>query len=72
MQSNGNTIFVGVKVNDRLRDQLDSSQASMKSFFNDHSASTEKRAKDFGGDLPNPLCVWQSSQAAGRCYGCDD
>ncbi len=33
MQSHGNTIFVGIKVNDRLRDQLDSSNASMKPFF---------------------------------------
>ena len=35
MQSDGNKIFVGIKVNDRLRDQLDFSQASMKSFFNE-------------------------------------
>jgi hypothetical protein len=33
MQSQGNTIFVGIKVNDRLREQLDSSFASMKPFF---------------------------------------
>ncbi len=33
MQSQGNTIFVGIKVNDRLRDQLDSSNNSMKPFF---------------------------------------
>jgi aspartyl aminopeptidase len=33
MQSNGNKIFVGMKVGDRLRDQLDSSHASMKPFF---------------------------------------
>lgn len=33
MQSQSNTIFVGVKVNERLRDQLDSSNASMKPFF---------------------------------------
>jgi aspartyl aminopeptidase len=33
MQSNGNKIFVGIKVGDRLRDQLDSSNASMKPFF---------------------------------------
>jgi hypothetical protein len=33
MQSSGNTIFVGVKVNDRLREQLDSCHSSMKSFF---------------------------------------
>lgn len=35
MQSQGNTIFVGLKVNDRLRDQLDGSNASMKPFFNE-------------------------------------
>ncbi len=35
MQSKDNTIFVGVKVNERLRDQLDSSPASMKAFFNE-------------------------------------
>jgi hypothetical protein len=35
MQSDGNKIFVGIKVSDRLRDQLDSSQASMKSFFSE-------------------------------------
>jgi hypothetical protein len=33
MQSNGNKIFVGIKINDRLRDQLDSSNASMQPFF---------------------------------------
>lgn len=33
MQSNGNKIFVGLKVGDRLRDLLDSSQESMKPFF---------------------------------------
>lgn len=33
MQSQGNTIFVGLKINDRLRDQLDASNASMKPFF---------------------------------------
>ena len=37
MQSNGNRIFVGIKVSDRLRDQLDSSQASMKSFFSEQN-----------------------------------
>lgn len=35
MQSHGNTIFVGIKVNDKLRDQLDSSNAFMKPFFNE-------------------------------------
>lgn len=33
MQSNGNTIFVGIKINERLRDQLEASHASMKAFF---------------------------------------
>jgi len=33
MQSHDNTIFVGLKVNDRLREQLDGSTASMKPFF---------------------------------------
>jgi len=33
MLSQGNTIFVGIKVNERLRDQLDSSIPSMKPFF---------------------------------------
>jgi hypothetical protein len=33
MQSNGNKIFVGIKVGDRLRAQLDSSTASMKQYF---------------------------------------
>jgi hypothetical protein len=33
MQSNGNTIFVGMKISERLRDQLDSSNASMKQYF---------------------------------------
>lgn len=35
MQSKDNSIFVGVKVNERLRDHLDSSPASMKTFFNE-------------------------------------
>jgi|SRR3990172_6029822 len=33
MQSNGNIIFVGMKISERLRDQLDSSKTSMKPFF---------------------------------------
>ncbi len=37
MQSNGNKIFVGMKVGDRLRDQLDSSNVSMKPFFADNN-----------------------------------
>ncbi|NUO82222.1 hypothetical protein HUU05_19290 [candidate division KSB1 bacterium] len=36
MQSQGNTIFVGIKINDKLREQLDSSNASMKPFFADN------------------------------------
>lgn len=35
MQSHGNKIFVGIKVSDRLRDQLDLSKASMKPFFDE-------------------------------------
>jgi aspartyl aminopeptidase len=35
MQSKDNTIFVGIKINERLRDQLDASPASMKAFFNE-------------------------------------
>jgi hypothetical protein len=37
MQSNGNEIFVGIRVNEKLRDQLDSCQTSMKSFFADNN-----------------------------------
>jgi len=37
MQSHGNTIFVGIKTSERLRDQLDSSKASMKPFFKDNN-----------------------------------
>ncbi len=33
MQSQGNTIFVGIKISEKLRDQLDTSNASMKQFF---------------------------------------
>ncbi len=33
MQSTGNSIFVGLKLCDKLRDQLDSSNASAKQFF---------------------------------------
>lgn len=35
MQSQGNTIFVGLKVNGRLRDQLEGSNTTMKPFFNE-------------------------------------
>ena len=37
MQSDGNTIFVGIKTNERLHDQLDSSKTSMKPFFEDNN-----------------------------------
>lgn len=33
MQSHGNTIFVGIKITDKLREQLDTCNASMKPFF---------------------------------------
>ena len=33
MQSDGNIILVGIKISERLRDQLDSCKASMKPFF---------------------------------------
>jgi hypothetical protein len=33
MQSDGNKIFVGIKIGDKLRDQLEASNASMKPFF---------------------------------------
>ena len=36
MQNNGTLIFVGMKINDRLRDELDTTKASMKPFFRDH------------------------------------
>lgn len=37
MQSNGNTIFVGIKITERLNDQLDSSNASVKQFFEENN-----------------------------------
>ena len=37
MQSLGNKIFVGMKTNEKLRDQLDSSKASMKPLFEDNN-----------------------------------
>ena len=37
MQSHGNTIFVGLKTNERLRDQLDSSKSSMKPLFEENN-----------------------------------
>lgn len=33
MQSQGNLILVGIKINDKLREHLDDSSASMKPFF---------------------------------------
>jgi len=37
MQKNGNLIFVGMKINDKLRDELDSTKAAMRPFFQDHN-----------------------------------
>jgi len=37
MQSHDNTIFVGTRISDRLRDQLDSSNDSMKPFFEENN-----------------------------------
>ena len=37
MQSVANTIFVGIQINEKLQDQLDSSKPSMKQFFKDNS-----------------------------------
>ena len=37
MQSNDNTIFVGIKTSDRLRDELDASKSSMKPYFRDNN-----------------------------------
>jgi hypothetical protein len=37
MQNHGNRMFVGLKTNDKLRDQLDSSTTSMKPFFKDNN-----------------------------------
>ncbi len=33
MQSDGNIIFVGMKINERLQEHLDASKPSMKSFY---------------------------------------
>ena len=35
MQSDGNMIFVGIKINTKLRDLLDASNTSMKPFFDE-------------------------------------
>jgi hypothetical protein len=37
MRSQANTMFVGLKTNERLRDQLDSSKNSVKPFFRDNN-----------------------------------
>ena len=37
MQNHDNFIFVGIKISDRLRDDLDSTTASMKPFFRDNN-----------------------------------
>jgi len=37
MQRDGNTMFVGIKTNERLREQLDSSKSTMKPFFKDNN-----------------------------------
>ncbi len=39
MQSDGNMILVGIKNNEKLRDQPDSSHASVKPFFADNNAA---------------------------------
>jgi hypothetical protein len=37
MQDNDTLIFVGMKISDRLRDELDTTKASMKPFFREHN-----------------------------------
>lgn len=37
MQSQGTIIFVGLKISERLHDQLDSSNASVKQFFEENN-----------------------------------
>lgn len=37
MQNTDNTIFVGTKISEKLRDQLDSSNASVRQFFEDNN-----------------------------------
>ncbi|MCH8020552.1 hypothetical protein IH785_11890 [candidate division KSB1 bacterium] len=37
MESVANTIFVGIQINEKLQDQLDSSKPSMKQFFEENS-----------------------------------
>ena len=38
MQNEGNMIFVGMKISDKLRDELDATKESMKPFFNDNNS----------------------------------
>ncbi|MBN2103262.1 hypothetical protein JW835_04390 [bacterium] len=38
MQLNDNIIFVGIKINEKLRDQLDSSKESVKHLFADNNS----------------------------------
>lgn len=38
MQSDGNIIFVSMKINDKLRDELDSAKESVKQFFNNNDS----------------------------------
>ena len=37
MQNDANVLFVGIKINDKLRDELDDSKPSMKPFFNENN-----------------------------------
>ncbi|MBN2415508.1 hypothetical protein JXO52_06685 [bacterium] len=37
MQHNGNMILVGIKINDKLQEQLDASKPSVKPFFADNN-----------------------------------
>ncbi len=37
MESVANTIFVGIQINEKLQNQLDSSKTSMKQFFEENS-----------------------------------
>ena len=36
MQNDANNLFVGMKINDKLREQLDDTKVSMKPFFNNN------------------------------------
>jgi len=37
MESLANTIFIGIQINEKLQDQLDSSKPSMKQFFEENN-----------------------------------